>query len=165
VAAKKKAAKVKAKTKTKTKAKKPEIKPFEFKKLERLTYKQFQTLDPCWEAIEWWKLTLGSRGTLELKPEAIGPSLFPSRQAVISFDFLWPQWLLRQLVERLIDQMPLNFTQYSRECQRLYRVCKVFNREASKAADQSSLTYATIEQRTTNAIVLCKALATTYQTM
>lgn len=167
---KKKAAKKKVAPKAKAKAKrspkpKPVYKPFEYKKLERLTYKQFKALDPCFEADEWWKKSLGKNGVLELKTEAVGPSLFPSREAVVNFDFLWPSWLLRQLAEKLVDQMDLNYVHYGRECKRLYKISTVFERECNKAARESALTHVTIYQRTTNAIVVCIAMMVAYKNM
>lgn len=157
---KKKVSKPKAKAKAK-RAPKPEVKPWEFKKLERITYNGLFAMDPCHEGLVWYDKAIGRGNALVLKPDAV-PEWFAKSSSAIEFDLLWPTWLLNVLSDKLIDQMNLNYDNYRKECMRIARVVRTFNREASKAARESSLAVATIQTRIQNCIVLCQTMIVTY---
>lgn len=156
------ATKKKAKPKAKAKAPKPKPEPFKFTKMERITRNQMIKMDPCFDGMSWWAKVFGPKGVMELKVEAV-EGWFDKYIPAVSFDFEWPAWLLRQLIEKMIDQMDLNYSRYGIECKRLYAVHKAFEREAAKAARENNLRDIDQRTRVTNAIVLCKTMVVTYE--
>jgi len=95
-------------------------------------------------------------------PEKV-PAWFDKYIPAVIFDLQWPAWLLRQLIEKMIDQMDINYDRYSAECKRLYAVHNVFSREAAKATRQNALTLVDQRTRVTACITLTQTMIVTYQ--
>jgi len=165
-------AKTKAKPKAAPKAKaksaspkthpKGKVEPYKFDKLDRLTRSHLIKMDVCHDGLVWWDKVFKRGGAMELKVEAV-PLWFEGYIPATSFDMLWSAWLLRQLIEKLVDQMDLNYSRYGAECKRMYAVHKAFEREASKADREHRL--ANVDQRTrvTACIALVQTMIVTYR--
>jgi len=119
-------------------------------------------MDPCFEGLLWWEKNFGKSRAMELDVATV-PSWFDKYIPAVTFDFRWPAWFLRQLIEKMVDQMNINYDGYGKECKRLYAVHKVFDREATKAARDNALSQVTMATRVTAAIVLCQAMVITYK--
>lgn len=118
-------------------------------------------MDPCFEGLIWWQKNFGKSRAMVLDPAEV-PAWFEKYIPSITFDLTWPAWFLRQLVEKMIDQMDMNHERYSQECKRLYAVCNTFQREAIKAARDNALSQVSMRARVEAAIVLCQTMIVTY---
>jgi len=119
-------------------------------------------LDPCFLGLLWWEKNFGKSRPMILDTAEV-PGWFDKYIPAVSFDLKWPAWFLRQLIDKMIDQMDINYERYSKECKRLYAVCKVFEREAAKAARDNTLSQVTMKARVEAAIVLCQTMIVTYK--
>jgi hypothetical protein len=120
-------------------------------------------MDPCYEGSSWFEKVFGKRGAMDLTDPEKVPAWFDKYIPAVIFDLQWPAWLLRQLIEKMIDQMDINYDRYSAECKRLYAVHNVFSREAAKATRQNALTLVDQRTRVTACITLTQTMIVTYQ--
>lgn len=118
-------------------------------------------LDACHEGILWWDKVFAKGQVMEFQTDAV-PAWFEKYIPAVTFDLQWPAWLLRQLIDKMIDQMDLNAPRYGAECKRLYAVHKVFEREAMKSARDNSLNKVNMQVRVNACIVLMQSMIVTY---
>jgi hypothetical protein len=153
-------------TKKATPKRKPkqELAPYPFTKLEQVTYAQLKRFEPCPEGLTWWDKTFGKGKPMNLDVEAV-PNWFKTYTSVITFNPRWAAWLLAKLIDKMIDQMNINYPRYRQECQRLQKVHRVFKNEAAKAERDNRLSLVVMDARMNAAIVICQTMIVTYKKM
>lgn len=163
-----------AKSKSKTKAKKkatkkkvakakPEIKPYQHKKLDRLTLSMLTKMDPCWEGLAWFKRALGEKKAYDFTDKQVD-QIFDRYIPAVTFDFRWLSWIFERLtVDKLIDAMNPDYPHYKREKQRIERVNRVFHNECSRAARDYSLGVTDMQKRVGAASLMMKMFNRAYK--